>query len=196
MLTPTSPLFAFDGAQRIAAGRYPELVQKVSTYLAAKPQAQVLIFDAETGKQVDLDLRGTSEKLRIRVPAPTQTSASPARLGKGRPKLGVVAKEVTLLPRHWDWLAKQPGGASVTLRKLIERALKEPDAKEQQQARATAAYHFMHAVAGNLAGFEEASRVLFAGNMAGLNAAVARWPGDIGEQVMALAGVAGLAEPG
>jgi hypothetical protein len=178
-------LFAFDGPQRIASGKAADLASKVSAYLQERPQAQPLIFNADTGKQVDLDLRGSLADIRTR--ANTSNEASGAKAGKGRPKLGVVAKEVTLLPRHWDWLAAQPGGASVTLRKLVERASKDPDAPEQKQARAAAAYHFMHAVAGNLPGFEEVSRQLFAGDLAGVEAAVAAWPGDIGSQVLALA---------
>ncbi len=178
MLSTNHALFAFDGPRRIAAGQHADVAQRVSTHLAANPQAQVLVFNADSGKQVDLDLRVAGA-----MPPPEQEAAKP---GKGRPKLGVVAKEVTLLPRHWDWLAEQPGGASVTLRKLIERASKDPEA--QRHARATAAYHFMHAIAGNLAGFEEASRLLFAGNMPELTAAVARWPGDIGSQVLELIG--------
>jgi hypothetical protein len=184
MPSPTQALFAFDGSHRIAAGSHADLIQRVSAHLAAKPEAQVLVFNADTGKQVDLDLRPTPFMALL---------AGAAKPGKGRPKLGVVAKEVTLLPRHWEWLAQQPGGASVTLRKLIERASKDPAA--QQQARATAAYHFMHAVAGNLTGFEEASRLLFAGNMVELKAAVSAWPGDIGGQVLDLAGTGGQVEP-
>lgn len=184
MSLPTS-LFAFDGPQRIAAGSYADVACKVSTYLQAKPETQPLIFNADTGKQIDLDLRGSADEIRARAESAADPSGT--RAGKGRPKLGVVAKEVTLLPRHWDWLAAQPGGASVTLRKLIERASKDPDAPEQRQARATAAYHFMHAVGGNLPGFEEVSRLLFAGNLEGVASAVEAWPGDIGSQVLALA---------
>jgi uncharacterized protein len=182
MSQPESQLFAFDGSYRIAIGSRAELQAKVSTYLHGKPEAQPLIFDAESGRQVDLDWRQAAA-----LEGEQEAAATLPRMGKGRPKLGVVAREVTLLPRHWDWLASQPGGASVTLRKLIERASKEPDPKEQQQARATAAYHFMHAVAGNLPGFEEASRLLFAGKNAELQLLMAQWPGDIGTQVMALA---------
>jgi uncharacterized protein len=182
MSEPNAQLFAFDGSYRIATGSRAELQAKVSAYLRDKPEAQALIFDAESGRQVDLDWR------QAPATGPGQEAgASPPRSGKGRPKLGVVAREVTLLPRHWDWLASQPGGASVTLRKLIERASKDPDTKEQQQARASAAYHFMHAVAGNLPGFEEASRLLFAGKLEELEPLVTGWPGDIGSQVMALA---------
>jgi hypothetical protein len=180
VLSPGQNLFAFDGAQRVAAGSSLGFVQTVSTYLTANPEAQLLIFDADTGRQVDLDLR---------TPVWVSADAKPA---KGRPKLGVVAKEITLLPRHWDWLAQQPGGASVTIRKLIEAASKDPGSKEKQLAKATTAYHFMHAVAGNLPGFEEASRLLFARNIEGLSAAVANWPGDIGDQVLTLAGMKSL----
>jgi hypothetical protein len=179
-MNPSSFLVAFDGAQRIATGSRAEIAQKVSTYLRAKPQAQPLFFDTETGRQTDLDWRSPLAEAPKAKPAPR------LRAGKGRPKLGVVAKEVTLLPRHWDWLARQPGGASVTLRKLIERASKDPAPAEKQRARAEAAYHFMHAVAGNLPGFEEASRQLFAGNIWGLSATIAKWPGDIADQVLAL----------
>lgn len=179
-MNPSSLLVAFSGPQRIATGSPAEIVQKVSTYLRDNPLAQPLFFDLETGRQVDLDRRTPAGD------APKAQSAPRPRAGKGRPKLGVVAKEVTLLPRHWDWLGRQPGGASVTLRKLIERASKDPAPAERQRARAEAAYHFMHAVAGNLPGFEEASRLLFAGNIWGLSATMAKWPGDIGDQVLSL----------
>lgn len=177
-MNPPTLLFAFDGATCIARGTRCEVAAEVSTYLRGKPEAQPLFFDAETGRQTDVELQDAGTD---------KPSGEAVRAGKGRPRLGVVAKEVTLLPRHWDWLARQPGGASVTLRKLIEGASKTPAPKEQQQARAAAAYHFMHAVAGNMPGFEEASRLLFAGNIAGLSTAVAAWPGDIGKQVLALA---------
>ena len=178
-------LFAFDGSRRIAAGSYLDVAMKVSTYLLGRPDAQPLLFDADTGKQVDVDLRVSPERSATRDES---NQADAPKAGKGRPKLGVTAREVTLLPRHWDWLAAQPGGASVTLRKLVERAMKDPDSKLQQQARSTAAYHFMHAVAGNLPGFEQASRLLFAGDLGGLRLLIAQWPGDIAEQVMLMAG--------
>lgn len=179
-MNPSSILVAFDGSQRIGRGSHAEIAQKVSTYLRGKPQAQPLFFDTQTGRQTDLDWRSAPAE------APQAKAATRLRAGKGRPKLGVVAKEVTLLPRHWDWLGQQPGGASVTLRKLIERASKDPAPAEKQRARAEAAYHFMHAVAGNLPGFEDASRQLFAGNVWGLSATMAKWPGDIADQVLDL----------
>lgn len=184
-MSQAQTLFAFDGARRIAAGSRAEVACKVSTYLQANPNNQPFIFDGVNGKQIDLDLSGEPDAVRARYAEPAETASTKA--GKGRPKLGVVAKEVTLLPRHWDWLATQPGGASVTLRKLIEQASKDPASPQQQQARITAAYNFMYAVAGNLPGFEEVSRLLFAGDLEAVAAAVAGWPGDIGEQILVLA---------
>jgi hypothetical protein len=134
MLSPTSKLIAFSGSTLIASGSYPQAIVQIGAYLAANPQAQPLIFDAATGHQVDLDLRQLQGKPRLRVVA--EAAEIPLRGGgKGRPRLGVVAREVTLLPRHWDWLAQQPGGSSVTLRKLVERAIRDPSPLEQQNAR-------------------------------------------------------------
>ena len=115
--------------------------------------------------------------------APPPAAAAP----RGRPKLGVVAREVTLLPRHWQWLAGQPGGASVTLRKLVDAARKADGAADAARMRAAAAYRFMAAIAGDLPGFEEAARDLFAADWAGLRRRVQDWPPDIQDQMMRLA---------
>jgi hypothetical protein len=138
-------------------------------------RSSVLIFDDVTGEQVDLDLSEPGD-------APEAEAATlppaPAR-GPGRPKLGVVAREVTLLPRHWDWLNEQPGGASVALRKLVEEARKANAGKDQARRIREAAYRFMSSMGGNLPGFEDASRALFAGNRPALLDAIHGWPGDI-----------------
>jgi hypothetical protein len=105
--------------------------------------------------------------------------------GRGRPKLGVVAREVTLLPRHWDWLARQPGGASVTLRRLVEDASRSP--KERARAAANAAYNFLHAIAGDRPAYEEALRALFAHDRAKFEAHIASWPADIRRHALRLA---------
>src|SRR5262249_49153761 len=138
----------------------------------------VLIFDDQSGRSIDIDLRGTDEEVRARLPLAepvTEPSASEPR-GRGRPKLGVVAREVTLLPRHWDWLASQPGGASVALRKLVEEARRSNGDRDRHRAARDAAYHFMSAMAGNLKGFEEASRALFADDRRRFGELIAAWP--------------------
>jgi hypothetical protein len=105
----------------------------------------------------------------------------------GRPKLGVVGREVTLLPRHWEWLATQPGGASVTLRRLVEEARRAGGDEERKRQARDAAYRFMFAVAGNEPGFEEASRALFAGDQSRFEEETERWPADVREHARTLA---------
>ena len=51
--------------------------------------------------------------------------------------------------------------------------------KRRSRAAQEAAYCFMAAMAGNLAGFEEASRALFAGDQDRFAACATPWPADI-----------------
>lgn len=162
---------AYDGVMRIAQGSLAEVSAGARRALAKG--GSVLVFDLNTGRVVDMDPRD---------PPPVEPAAEPAR--RGRPKLGVTAREVTLLPRHWDWLATQPGGASVALRKLVEAARKADPEGDLALARRDAAYRFMSALAGDLPGFEEASRALFSGDIKRLKACLADWPGDVGDQVL------------
>jgi hypothetical protein len=101
--------------------------------------------------------------------------------------LGVVAKEVTLLPRHWDWLNLQPGGASVALRKLVEEARRTSGHHDRVRAAQESAYRFMSAVAGNLSGFEEAARALFAYDRRRFSQMIAAWPDDVRDYAVRLA---------
>jgi hypothetical protein len=147
---------AFSGFDHIATGSLAEV------YAACGQSPEFLIFDQETGRVVDIDPRFP----------PGDDSARP-----GRPKLGVTPREVTLLPRHWDWLATQPGGASVTLRKLVEEASRKPGA--QQRRLRDAAYRFATAIVGNAPGYEEAIRALYAGQREEFAAHIEAWPADV-----------------
>ena len=147
------------------------------------PQGEGLVFDDATGRQIDLDTRATPEE--ISVPYQEEVSAEPR--GRGRPRLGVVAKEVTLLPRHWDWLSGQPGGASVALRKLVDQARKTSGDRDRVRAAQEAAYRFMSAIAGNLPGFEEATRALFAYDRRRFGELIAGWPEDVRDYAVRLA---------
>jgi uncharacterized protein len=173
----TAAFAAYAGCSRIAAGTLAETAVAVRRALQRDDRVAILVFDLSTGEVVDLDLRGTDADVAARY----QPSAATAR--RGRPKLGVVAREVTLLPRQWEWLATQPGGASVALRKLVDTARKQDGDAGKAQARIEAAYRFMSAIAGDLAGFEEASRALFARDPDGLNRCMQPWSADIRDQV-------------
>ena len=173
---------AFNGVRRIAAGDLVDVALAAKALLDDDPTATLLVFDAEA-RPVDIDYRGQPEDMRARLEA---RFASPPR-GPGRPKLGVTAREVTLLPRHWDWLGRQPGGASVALRKLVERGIRDGDGAGRVRRAQEVAYRFMSAMAGDEPGFEEAARALFGGNQAHFEVMTATWPEDIRAHAMALA---------
>ena len=162
----------FCGSHRIAEGTLAEVASSAWRKLNIDPNCIVLTFDRQTGAVVDLNLSGSLNDVATRYLPCAQTAAK-----RGRPKLGVVAREITLLPRHWEWLAKQPGGASVALRRLVETARKET--ASQKNMRIAAAYKFMAAIAGDLQGFEEASRALFAQQIDKFENQIAGWPPDI-----------------
>jgi hypothetical protein len=159
----------------------------------------LLMFDDRTGSVVDVDVRGSEAETLARLPrqhADDETSGSepadasesslPPR-GRGRPKLGVIAREVTLLPRHWEWLSAQPGGASVTLRRLVEQARRDTATSEDARRARERAYRFMSTMAGDMAGFEESTRALFAGDMSKFRHLTAGWPGDVRDYALRLA---------
>jgi hypothetical protein len=173
----TAACTAFAADHRIASGPLPEVA--AAAHHAGTP---VLIFDDATAQQLEVDFRGTLADVLARL-APAEQPRGP-----GRPKLGVTAREITLLPRHWEWLARQPGGASVALRKLVEEAMRSPAA--QVRASQEAAYRFMGVMAGDRPGFEEAARALFAGDAKGFAEHTAGWPTDIAAYARRLAGAA------
>jgi hypothetical protein len=162
-------LTAFAGMELLAAGAPQQVANAVRAALAASDTRTILVFDDETGQQIDLDLRPTG-------PAPGSESLPDETRKAGRPRLGVVSREVTLLPRHWDWLAAQPGGASVTLRKLVEAARKsEAGAGAVRRAR-EATDRFMSAMLGNQTGYEDAARALYAGDRDRFLVLTENWP--------------------
>ena len=169
----------FCGATRLASGSRLEVA--LAAQQAAARRVAALIFDPE-GRQLDFDLSGSPEDLAGRL-APEQGEAETAPRGRGRPRLGVTAREVTLLPRHWDWLASQPGGASVALRKLVEAARRDGEGPDRIRRSREATYRFASAMAGDLPGFEEAIRALFAGDAEAFAVRIAAWPEDLADQL-------------
>lgn len=191
-------LVAFAGHELIARGGPVEVV------LAAKRlqerqrdcDARIAIIDDRTGGPIDVDYSGdeaeVAQRLREqlglhRAPAGVtagETDAAPARRGPGRPRLGVVSREVSLLPRHWEWLSKQRGGASASLRRLVEAARKQHAADDERRHAVEVVHRFMWDMAGNLPGFEEASRALFAHDFAAFEARIADFPVGLQVQLM------------
>ncbi len=172
---------AFASYRLVASGPPREIVGAVKA--AVEAGEAVLVFDDADARPVEFDLRGTLDEVLARLAPPVEEKRGP-----GRPKLGVTAREVTLLPRHWDWLAGQPGGASVALRKLVEGALREAEGPDRVRKGREAAYRFMTALAGDLPGYEEATRMLFAGDWTAFDAVVEAWPEGVREHVRMLAG--------
>jgi hypothetical protein len=188
---------AFAGYARIATGSLNEVALATKRIVDQGESLPILVFDNATSLPVEIDFRGTAEEVAQRlssrfpgteVPsteaagttdslAPPESTESPRRAG--RPKLGVVGREVTLLPRHWDWLAAQPGGASVVIRKLVDKERKASEFKDLARKNQETVYRFIHAVGGNLAGFEEVSRALFAGNRDAFRHLTEAWPVDV-----------------
>lgn len=181
------PVTAFAGTRRVASGALADVALKAKKLVDR--DETVLIFDDATAQPVEVDFRGSAQDVqaRLRAGAPKAALPEPEAKGPGRPKLGVVAREVTLLPRHWDWLNSQPGGTSVALRKLVDEARHLKSGADRVRQAQERAYRFMYAVAGNLAGFKDATRALFAGDAARFESSVAKWPKDVREHATRLA---------
>jgi hypothetical protein len=183
---------AFDGHRLIAQGALAGVALAVKA--AGDATGPILVFDDATGRVIDLDLRGSDADIVARL-ASSAGSGEPR--SRGRPKLGVIAREVTLLPRHWDWLAAQPGGASAALRRLIDEARRADGGESEARSAREAAYRFMSAIAGDLPGFEEASRALFGRDRDRFVRQIATWPADLRSHAERLAfGEAGSAHTG
>src|ERR1700729_2671526 len=186
---------AFDGNRRIASGELRDVARAAKERLEQHPAASILLFDGRTGGPIEIDLRGTVDDVLARLPrtsgiAPAVENAEPelpANRGPGRPKLGVVAREITLLPRHWEWLARQSGGAPVAIRKLVDDARRGGENKDRIRKGQDAAYRFMSAMAGKKPHFEEAIRALFAPSPLRFRELIAGWPADVRDHAARLA---------
>jgi len=186
---PKISFIAFDGSQRIALGSLAYVALKVKVAVDEGVPGPVVVLHAATSEPVQLDLRGTPADVLARLSAAAGAVPPPAPVprGRGRPKLGVVPREITLLPAHWDWLNEQPGGASVTLRKLVDHASRSNAPKDDVRSAVQAATRFMAAVARNLPNFAEATQALAAGQADNFNALVAAWPADVRDHATTLA---------
>jgi hypothetical protein len=186
---------AFEDNKQVAAGPLGDVAVAVRRRAGKATHENIQVFDQASGRTLHLDLTGSETEIRARHvqhlppsgPAPGDTPAPDAPRGPGRPKLGVVAREVTLLPRHWEWLASQPGGASVALRKLVEDARKSRGPSDNLRARQEAAYRFLSAMAGDWQNFEDSTRALFAGDETRFRDLTDSWPTDVRDHARQLA---------
>ena len=193
---------AFHNEVLLTTGTLKAAATAVMAAINHGSHASFYVFDDNTGRTVELDLRGNLAEVLARLPVPPGNAPADAQgdapadaeidndgtapRGRGRPKLGVIAREVTLLPRHWEWLATQPGGASVAIRRLVETARRTHAQKDQQRAAHERAYHVMATLAGNNIGFEEASRALFADDQLRFEAHTRSWQAGLRSYLMRL----------
>lgn len=196
---------AFDGDRRLACGPLKDVAAKAKERLDRRGETTRLsLFDDGSAQPIEVDFRGSVKAVLARLPKapPATIEGDPAAVpstgetrGRGRPRLGVIPREVTLLPRHWEWLNAQPGGASVALRKLVESARRQGLAADRTRLSQEAAYRFMTAMAGNRPGYEEATRALFAGKAAAFEQQTAGWPADVRDYARLLAQAALAVDP-
>lgn len=179
---------------------------KVRAWVETRPEAAILIFDDATGEVIDISMRGSVAQLEARlkrdhadvamVQSPQEDEpVAPVARGRGRPKLGVVAREVTLLPRHWEWLDSQPGSASVVLRRLVEEARRTHADRDRRQKARNATYQFLLVMAGDRTHFEDAIRALFADDRQRFHQLTEAWPVDIRHHAERLAAEAFTSKP-
>ena len=182
----------FLGVKKMAQGSIEEVIPWLKQTYADEALTTFLLFDDATGKTFDVDFRGTIDEVLARFfeksgisPSSEAIPLSTKRVG--RPKLGVVSGEVTLLPRHWEWLKRQPGGASVTLRKLVEEARRTDTQHNQVRVAQEATYHVMSTLAGDFPNYEEALRSLYAKDDVRFNQLLASFEPDVRDYIKALA---------
>ncbi|EIL92130.1 DUF2239 family protein [Rhodanobacter spathiphylli] len=187
-MLPTTSCIAFDGPQRIGQGALADVARAAKQRLDAGAAGPLLVFDERDSRPIEIDFRGSVDDVLARL-APA-TPAEPANRGPGRPKLGVVPREVTLLPRHWDWLGQQPGGASAVLRRLVEQSIRQGGAKERARQAIESVDRFMRVMAGDEPGYEEASRAFYRGDRERFGALIAAWPADVSAHLQQLAAIA------
>jgi hypothetical protein len=186
----TSSCIAFEGHRQIAAGTLAGVALAVKQAIDAGAAGPVLIFDQHSSRPVEIDFRGTPDDVLSRLPDQAPIATEPVSRGPGRPKLGVVAREVTLLPRHWEWLARQPGGASAVLRRLVEEARRADGGRERVRLAGEAVDRFMLAMTGDLPHHEEASRAFWRKQRDCFIQLTDAWPSDVREHVRWLAATA------
>jgi hypothetical protein len=178
---------AFEGTHRLFHGSLEEVVLKIKKRLGKSENSSVLIFSDSTGKTMDFNFQGSEKDVLKRLEVYVSKDETREASGPGRPKLGVISREVSLLPRHWEWLATQPGGASATIRKLIEEARKKSSGTVSAKQVQERVYRLMSVIAGDMAGYEEALRALYKGDKKLFSHHIKEWPRDVRDYLAEMA---------
>lgn len=179
---------AFEGPDRLFKGNLQDVVLKTKRRLGRAENSSILIFSDATGRTIDFNFHGSEKDVSRRLEMYVDQAGNKPSFGPGRPRLGVISREISLLPRHWEWLATQPGGASAAIRRLIEEAKKKSAARGSIKQLQERAYQFMTVIAGDLAGYEEALRALYRADRKHFLLKIQDWPCDIKNYLMELAG--------
>jgi hypothetical protein len=187
MMSDLTRYTAFAGPRLLASGDPAVVAAEVREAIHGGVDAAILVFDDQTGRVVDLDLRAGASPAPEPPRAAGSTPDAAPRRGRGRPALGVVAGEVTLLPRHWEWLKSQPGGASVAIRKLVDEARRHTEAADAARRARDATYRFMSAIAGDQPWYEEALRALYSNRRVDFEERIRFWPADVRGHALRLA---------
>ena len=170
----------FNGPRHIASGDLREVARQTKTWIHGNSDGAILIFDNATSQQVEIDFRGSLEEVLARLAkVREEVMEGPVEPRPGRPKLGVIAREVTLLPRHWEWLAAQRGGASVSLRRLVEEARRASESTDQARQSLESLDRFLRVMAGDFPGYEEATRWLYRKDRQRFEQIIENWPADV-----------------
>jgi hypothetical protein len=178
---------AFEGTTRLFRGTFEEVVLKVKERLGRAQNSSILIFSDDTGNTMDFNFQGNVKDVLKRLEMYVSKHSRGPVAGPGRPKLGVISREVSLLPRHWEWLANQSGGASATIRKLVEDAKKRSSAHTSIKQVQERVYRFMCVVAGDMKGYEEALRALYKSDRKNFLLHIQDWPADVRTHVVGMA---------
>lgn len=178
---------AFEENKLLFRGLLDEVVLKVKRKMGKNENTAILVFSDSTGKSMDFNFQGSEKDVLRRLEIFTSEEGPSEAIGPGRPKLGVVSREISLLPRHWEWLATQTGGASATLRKLVEEARKKEGSTLSVKQAQERTYKFMSIVAGDFKAYEEALRALYKKDEKKFLSQIEEWPRDVRSHTIELA---------
>lgn len=161
----------FENDEVLLRGSETEVRQAVRRARAVRPLGKLIAFFDDNGEDFEVEYVPPGTADAIPEPLVEENLVRKA----GRPRLGVVAREVTLLPRHWEWLETQPSGPSAALRRLVESARRDSAPADRTRRSVEATYRFLYTMVGNTAFFPELCRALFRRDWERFDAQLGSW---------------------